>query len=103
MAVRNSRLYLLHDRIGIAGICKQGAGGVGVNHGGKRTGAINGLTLLLDKAVKKETALLKSRIKKLERNLGIARERSASYYSKMSLYQKDLAVYRSMARKGEIQ
>ena len=74
-----------------------------MTHSGKRDGAIDGLTLLLDKAVKKETALLKSRIKKLERNLGIARERSASYYSKMSLYQKDLAVYRSMARKGQLE
>ena len=69
---------------------------------GKRLNAVDELALLLDKAVKKKTVLLKNRIKRLERNLLIARERSASYYTKMSLYQKDLAVYRSMARKGEI-
>ena len=68
----------------------------------KRLNAVDELALLLDKAVKKKTALLKNRIKRLERNLDIARERSALYYTKMSLYQKDLAVYRSMARKGEI-
>ena len=69
---------------------------------GKKLNAVDELALLLDKAVKKKTALLKNRIKRLERNLDIARERSALYYTKMSLYQKDLAVYRSMARKGEI-
>ena len=72
-------------------------------HGGKRPGAVDELALLLDKTVKKRTAVLNNRVKKLERNLSIARERSATYHTKMSLYQKDLAIYRSMARKGEIE
>lgn len=68
----------------------------------KKPSAVDELSLLLDKAAKKRTVLLNNRVKKLEQDLSIVRERSASYYAKMTLYQRDLAVYRSMARKGEI-
>ena len=68
----------------------------------KKPSAVDELALLLDNRVKKRTVLLNNRVKKLEQDLSIVRERSAAYYAKMTLYQRDLAIYRSMARKGEI-